>query len=125
MKPSTVLFFATPVIAAVGFGLADLAAKRQLAGWEGAEGSGVAAAPGSAFRSGLYTVSAGAKDWQSTHNEDEVYWVIRGRAVLRLEDRDLSVLPGSVVYVKAGEQHHFYDVEEDIAAMTFMTRESR
>lgn len=71
------------------------------------------------FGYGFHKLSAGAKDWQSPHLKDEIYWVLRGRALIRLEDRDVLVQQGSVIYVEAGTKHYFHQITEDLTAMTF------
>ncbi len=68
---------------------------------------------------GLYGLPAGGEDPQSPHAEDEVYQVIRGRAVLRVEGEDRPVGPGSVVFVAAGAEHRFHAIEEDLEVLVF------
>ena len=48
---------------------------------------------------GLYVLEAGAEDPQTPHAEDEVYFVISGRATVRVDGRDSAIGPGSVVFV--------------------------
>jgi len=63
---------------------------------------------------GLYVLAAGADDPQQPHTEDEVYHVVRGRAVVRVGEEDRPVGPGSVVFVAAGVVHRFHSIEEDL-----------
>jgi mannose-6-phosphate isomerase-like protein (cupin superfamily) len=63
---------------------------------------------------GLYTLPAGAQDQQHPHAADEMYFVLRGQGKLRVGDRDHPVRPGSVVSVDHGEDHHFFDITEDL-----------
>ncbi len=63
---------------------------------------------------GSYLIPAGATDPQSPHTEDEVYVVLAGRARLVGPEASVPVGPGSVVFVAAGEEHRFVDVEEDL-----------
>ncbi|MCP5045062.1 MAG: cupin domain-containing protein [bacterium] len=72
-----------------------------------------------ALSSGIYTLEAGSKDLQSPHDEDEVYVVIKGRARLKVDDKDVSVGPGSILYVKASSQHSFFEIEEDLTILVF------
>jgi mannose-6-phosphate isomerase-like protein (cupin superfamily) len=70
--------------------------------------------------SGIYTLAAGAKDLQGPHDEDEVYYVIRGRGRLRVDDvRDVAVGPGSFLYVGATASHSFFEIEEDMTLLVF------
>ena len=62
---------------------------------------------------------AGSRDMQAPHLEDEVYVVVEGRARLRIADRDHQVEKGSILFVKATEEHSFFDVEEDLTLLAF------
>lgn len=68
---------------------------------------------------GLYRLKAGAKDLQSPHDEDEVYYVVEGRGRLRLGDEDRPVEQGSVLFVRASEDHSFFEIEEDMTLLVF------
>ncbi|HEY9529029.1 MAG TPA: cupin domain-containing protein, partial [Anaerolineales bacterium] len=48
---------------------------------------------------GLYALPAGSTDPQSPHTEDEVYYVVRGRAQILVAEENLEVQAGSIVYV--------------------------
>ena len=69
--------------------------------------------------SGLYTLPAGAKDLQSPHDEDEVYYVISGRGRVRVGDEDQPVGPGSILYVRATSEHSFFEIDEEITLLVF------
>ena len=66
---------------------------------------------------GTYSVPGGGSDGQSPHSEDEIYVVTQGRARLVAGDEAADVVPGSVVYVPAGEEHRFVDIAEDFAVL--------
>lgn len=68
---------------------------------------------------GLYVLAAGATDPQRPHHEDEMYYVVRGRARFRAGDEDRQVSAGTVLFVAAEIEHRFYDVEEDLAVLVF------
>jgi mannose-6-phosphate isomerase-like protein (cupin superfamily) len=68
---------------------------------------------------GLYTLKAGARDMQSPHDEDEVYYVISGRATLKVGEETHEVKPGSVLYVRATEEHSFFEIQEDMTLLVF------
>jgi mannose-6-phosphate isomerase-like protein (cupin superfamily) len=68
---------------------------------------------------GLYVLPAGATDLQRPHHEDEIYYVIRGKARFRAGDEDREVSAGSVLYVAAEVDHRFYDIAEELAALVF------
>ena len=64
---------------------------------------------------GIYEIPAGGTDGQSPHTEDEVYVVLAGRARLCGPDESIAVGPGSVVFVAAGEEHRFVDVQQAVS----------
>ena len=63
---------------------------------------------------GVYVLSAGSKDEQTAHREDEIYYVVRGRAVLRIGSSTRAVAPGDCIFVAAGDPHRFEDISDDL-----------
>ena len=63
---------------------------------------------------GLYVLEAGATDPQSPHTEDELYYVVAGRASITVGDEVRAVLAGSLVFVAARVPHRFHDNVERI-----------
>ncbi len=68
---------------------------------------------------GLYVLRAGQEDLQQPHTEDEVYHVIQGRARFRAGADDYSVQSGSVLFVEAGLEHRFFEIEQDLTVLVF------
>jgi mannose-6-phosphate isomerase-like protein (cupin superfamily) len=68
---------------------------------------------------GLYVLAAGATDPQGPHHEDEIYYVIRGRARFRTGDDDRDISAGSVLFVAGEVEHRFYDILEELAVLVF------
>ena len=68
---------------------------------------------------GLYVLSAGSTDLQRPHYEDEMYYVVRGRARFRAGDEDQEITSGSVLFVAAEVEHRFYDITEELAVLVF------
>ncbi|HLF25194.1 MAG TPA: cupin domain-containing protein [Anaerolineae bacterium] len=68
---------------------------------------------------GLYALPAGGVDPQQPHTEDEVYYVIDGRAMIRVGEEDRGVAPGSIIFVKARDAHRFHSIEEDLKILVF------
>lgn len=68
---------------------------------------------------GLAVWPAGSTDRQQPHQEDEVYYVVAGRGRLRVAGEDRAVKPGSLVFVAAGIEHRFHDIEEDLRVLVF------
>jgi mannose-6-phosphate isomerase-like protein (cupin superfamily) len=72
-----------------------------------------------AMSAGIYVLPAGGTDPQKPHKEDELYYVIRGRARMRVGSEDQPVGEGSVIFVAAGVEHRFYDITEELAVLVF------
>jgi quercetin dioxygenase-like cupin family protein len=68
---------------------------------------------------GLYVLAAGASDLQRPHHEDEIYYVVRGKARFRAGEEDREVAAGSVLFVAAEVEHRFYEIEEELVALVF------
>ena len=66
---------------------------------------------------GLYVLAAGATDRQKPHREDEVYYILRGRARFKAGSEDRDVSAGSVIFVAAEVGHRFYDITEELAVL--------
>lgn len=69
--------------------------------------------------SALYYLPAGAKDMQAPHLEDEIYFVVSGKATLRIGDDEKEVGSGSILYVRATEEHSFFNISEDLTLLAF------
>jgi mannose-6-phosphate isomerase-like protein (cupin superfamily) len=61
---------------------------------------------------GIYVLEAGAADPQSPHTEDELYYVVAGRAIATVGGGSRPVVVGSLVFVPAGVRHRFHDITE-------------
>jgi mannose-6-phosphate isomerase-like protein (cupin superfamily) len=68
---------------------------------------------------GIYSLAAGTRDTQSTHDEDEVYLVLKGRAELIVAGEETALVEGSIVYVPADVEHEFVKIEEDLSLLVF------
>ncbi len=73
------------------------------------------------LRAGIYRLPVDATDPQQPHAEDEVYYVIEGRAVLRVEDEIKPVQPGAIVFVPAGVPHRFEQIDRDLLVLVFFS----
>ena len=54
---------------------------------------------------GIYVLEAGASDPQSPHTEDELYYVVAGRAHVTVGGETRPVVQGSLVFVAATVPH--------------------
>ncbi|HGE5782837.1 TPA: cupin domain-containing protein [Bacillus pseudomycoides] len=68
---------------------------------------------------GIYELKAGSVDMQQPHTEDEVYYIISGSAQLEVEEENVFVKFGSIIYVKANMKHRFHTIEEDLTVLVF------
>ena len=72
---------------------------------------------------GLYVLEAGSTDTQSPHAEDEIYYVVAGRAAIVVAGERRQVQPGSIVFVAKEVEHRFVDIEEDLSILVFFAPE--
>jgi quercetin dioxygenase-like cupin family protein len=72
-----------------------------------------------AMSAGLYVLPAGGTDTQRPHHEDEIYYVVRGRARFQAGEDDREVSAGGVIFVAAEVEHRFYDIAEELAVLVF------
>jgi mannose-6-phosphate isomerase-like protein (cupin superfamily) len=68
---------------------------------------------------GLYVLPAGSTDPQSPHTEDEVYYVVSGRAQILVAEENRNVQAGSIVYVAKNVAHHFHSIEDGLVVVVF------
>ncbi|MEJ2138843.1 MAG: cupin domain-containing protein [Gammaproteobacteria bacterium] len=72
--------------------------------------------------SAVYRLPAGARDMQAPHLEDEIYFVVEGKATLKVGDGEKEVGPGSILFVAATEEHSFFNITEDLTLLAFFGR---
>ena len=70
---------------------------------------------------GIYELTAGSQDLQQPHREDEIYYVINGKAQIQVENENQPVAPGSIVFVPAGVVHRFHSIEEDLTVLVIFS----
>ena len=70
---------------------------------------------------GVYRLPAAGLDPQQPHTEDEVYYIVSGRAFIRIGDEDRAVAAGSIVFVPARAEHRFHSIVEDLTILVFFT----
>jgi mannose-6-phosphate isomerase-like protein (cupin superfamily) len=68
---------------------------------------------------GLYILPTDGTDPQSPHTEDEVYYVVSGRAQILVADENRDVQAGSIVYVEKNVAHRFHSIEEELTVLVF------
>jgi len=70
-----------------------------------------------AMSAGIYRLSVGAADLQKPHEEDEIYFVIRGKAKMQIGSQHREVTDGLVIFVEARADHRFYDIEQELVLL--------
>ena len=70
-----------------------------------------------AISAGLYTLRAGQDDPQQPHTEDEIYYIVSGKASFVGGDKECKVQAGTVLFVEANLEHHFLNIEEDLSVL--------
>jgi len=70
-----------------------------------------------AMSAGLYVLQPGEPDRQVPHTEDELYYVVGGKATIRVGGEDRPVAPGSVVFVPAGQEHRFHSITAELQVL--------
>jgi mannose-6-phosphate isomerase-like protein (cupin superfamily) len=72
-----------------------------------------------AMSAGVYVLAKGGSDPQTPHREDEMYYVVRGRARMQIGSDHSEVRAGSVIFVEAELEHRFYDIQEELEVLVF------
>jgi mannose-6-phosphate isomerase-like protein (cupin superfamily) len=72
-----------------------------------------------AMSAGVYVLPAGSTDPQKPHKEDEMYYVVRGRAQMRVGSEDRAISAGSVIFVAANVDHRFHDIADELMVLVF------
>lgn len=54
------------------------------------------------------------RDYQSSHNQDEIYIVLKGNGVLLVEGKPHSFVAGDVLFVPANKTHRFEQFSDDL-----------
>lgn len=68
---------------------------------------------------GLYVLPAGGTDPQSPHTEDEVYYVVSGKAQILVAEENRPVQAGSIIYVPKNVAHRFHSIDEELTVLVF------
>lgn len=72
-----------------------------------------------AMSMGVFVASPGYDDHQPPHDEDEVYVVTSGTALLEIGGIREPVGPGSIAFVPAHVAHRFLHISEPVQVLVF------
>jgi len=64
-------------------------------------------------------LAAGSEDLQSPHGQDEIYYVVSGKATLWVNGEETPATPGAILYVAAEADHKFHSIEEELTLLVF------
>jgi mannose-6-phosphate isomerase-like protein (cupin superfamily) len=70
-----------------------------------------------AMSAGLYVLQPGEPDKQAPHHEDELYYILGGKGMIRVGAEDRAVAPGTAVFVPAGVEHHFHSITAQLQVL--------
>jgi mannose-6-phosphate isomerase-like protein (cupin superfamily) len=73
----------------------------------------------SSMSAGLYVLPAGGIDGQQPHRQDELYYIVRGKARMRAGSHDRAVGAGALIFVAASVEHRFHQIEEELEILVF------
>lgn len=68
---------------------------------------------------GIYTLAPGSTDPQKPHTEDELYYVVKGKARIQAGSEDQAITEGSIIFVSANVEHRFHDISEELTVLVF------
>jgi mannose-6-phosphate isomerase-like protein (cupin superfamily) len=67
----------------------------------------------------VYRLPSDGTDHQQPHGEEEIYFVISGRARFSSGTGDVAVEAGDILFVAAKEPHRFHEITEDLELLVF------
>ena len=72
---------------------------------------------------GIYHVAAGTTDREThdPHDRDELYVGVNGKGCLTADGEVFNVEASAIVFVKAGVDHHFHDVTDDLTVLVLFS----
>lgn len=70
-----------------------------------------------AMSAGIYVLPAGGIDGQAPHVEDEIYYIVSGKAQVQIGDNHYPVETGATIFVAKEVEHRFHDIEEDLTIL--------
>lgn len=70
----------------------------------------------------IYDIPIGADAPQDPHGLDEIYVVLKGRSQFMVAGNQHTVQPGSILFVRAGDEHYFKDIIEDLQVVIVFSK---
>ena len=70
---------------------------------------------------GVYFLPVCGLDPQKPHTENELYYVMKGSGSVQVDGEDCLVEPGKLVLVRAGAEHRFHSITEDLTLLVIFS----
>ncbi len=70
---------------------------------------------------GVLVLAPGEEDTQEPHDDDEVYYVIRGDGYIRIQNKDYEISEGKIYYVQKQVPHRFFGNKKELAVLYFFS----
>ena len=74
---------------------------------------------------GILRLMPREKDPQGPHANDELYYVIRGNGLIHIENKDVPIKPGSIIFVPARKKHHFHGNNDELQILYVFAGEDK
>jgi oxalate decarboxylase/phosphoglucose isomerase-like protein (cupin superfamily) len=65
----------------------------------------------------IYELAAGTVDEQEPHDQDEIYYVVKGRSDFTVNNETIAIKPRDILYVKKFATHLFSNITEDLSLL--------
>ena len=83
--------------------------------------TGNTGAESKALSSGIYHLTRDSIDPQLPHDQDEVYYVLEGKACFKSDIDTRPIEKGSIIFVASQAAHKFVDIEQDLTLLVFFS----
>ncbi len=74
---------------------------------------------------GVLRLKPNEEDPQEPHLYDEIYYIIKGDGYLRVEDKDITIKEGRVIFVPAYARHKFHSNTKELIALYVFAGEDK
>ncbi len=74
---------------------------------------------------GVLRLKPGEKDPQDPHINDEIYYIIKGDGYIRVDNKDIEVREGRVIFVPAYVSHKFHSNTKELIALYVFAGEDK
>ncbi|MHA2250274.1 MAG: cupin domain-containing protein [Candidatus Kariarchaeaceae archaeon] len=74
------------------------------------------------FEAGILRLDAQEKDTQTPHQNDEVYFIVKGDGKIQINGNDFEFKPGYCIFVPKYTSHKFHSNTLEIIAFSILIR---